>query len=81
MEDKDRFNLYSQYHGCWWPGDLHRQVISNHDIDLVILEYAGVETRNKFLAQNWNQVFGLFFSKFITAENPCWKHCLIKCHK
>ena len=21
MEHRDLFNLYSQYHGCWWPGD------------------------------------------------------------
>ena len=24
-----------QYHGCWYPGSLRRQVISNHDIDYV----------------------------------------------
>ena len=24
----------SQYHGCWCPGSLRRQVISSHDIDL-----------------------------------------------
>ena len=27
--------VYSQYHGCWWPGDAMSQGISNHDIDLV----------------------------------------------
>ena len=35
MEDIDLFILYSQYHGCWWPGDRWSQVICNHDIDLV----------------------------------------------
>ena len=27
-----------QYHVCWWPGDARSQVISRHDVDLVILE-------------------------------------------
>ena len=24
--------LHNQYHGCWWPGDISRQGISNHGI-------------------------------------------------
>ena len=27
--------LYSQYHGCWCPGDVRSQGINSHDIDLV----------------------------------------------
>ena len=30
-------DLYSQYHGCWCPGNVRSQGISNHDIDLVKL--------------------------------------------
>ena len=26
---------YSQYHGCWCPGDVRSQGISSHDTDLV----------------------------------------------
>ena len=33
MEDKDHFNLDSQYHGCWWPGDTRGQGISRHVIE------------------------------------------------
>ena len=25
----------SQYHGCWWPGDVRSQVISSHGNDLI----------------------------------------------
>ena len=28
-EDKDRFILHSQYHGCWWPGNTRSQGISS----------------------------------------------------
>ena len=27
-----------KYHVCWWPGDLRRQVIRSHVIDLVNIE-------------------------------------------
>ena len=33
--DQDLHILHSQYHGCWCPGDVRRQGISSHDIDLV----------------------------------------------
>ena len=25
---------WGQYHSCWWPGDMHHQVISTNDIDI-----------------------------------------------
>ena len=33
--DQDLHILHSQDHGCWCPGDVRRQGISSHDIDLV----------------------------------------------
>ena len=34
VEDKDPFILPSQYHVCWWPGDIRSQGISSNGIDL-----------------------------------------------
>ena len=45
MEDNYSFILHGQCHGCWWPGDLRRQAISIHGIDLVFLEYSSLSTR------------------------------------
>ena len=45
MEDKNLFVLLSQYHGCWWPGDTGSQGISSHDMDLILSEYADVNSR------------------------------------
>ena len=39
------FILYSQYRGCWLPGDARIQDISSHDIDLVLREYSLFSTR------------------------------------
>ena len=25
VEENDQFNLHSQYHGCWYPGDTSRR--------------------------------------------------------
>ena len=36
---------YSQYHGCWWPGDMRSQSISSHGIDLVCWDYSGFSTK------------------------------------
>ena len=33
-------SLHNQRHECWCPGDLSRQGINTHDIDLVIMEYS-----------------------------------------
>ena len=41
MEDKDLFILHGQYYGCW----SRSKVISNHGLDLVILEYSSFSTR------------------------------------
>ena len=35
--EKDLHIPYSQYHGCWCPGDVRSQGISSHDTDLVKL--------------------------------------------
>ena len=35
---------YSQYHGCWCPGDARSQDISSHGIDLVIQKYSTFST-------------------------------------
>ena len=34
----DQFMPHSQYHDCWWPGDVRSQSISNHGIDQIIPE-------------------------------------------
>ena len=44
MKVKGKFNLLSQYRGCWWPDDARSQGISSHGIDLVIPEYSGIST-------------------------------------
>ena len=44
VEDKDLLILYTQYHGCWWPGDARSQAINNHGIDLICLEYCSFST-------------------------------------
>ena len=36
---------YSQYHGCWWPGDPRSQGISSNDIDLAKQEYSRLSNR------------------------------------
>ena len=33
MEDEDLLILYSQYYGCWWPGDARSQEISSNYMD------------------------------------------------
>ena len=45
MEDKNLFVLHSQYLGCWWPGDTGSQGISSHGMDLILPEYADVNSR------------------------------------
>ena len=37
--------LHSQYHDCWWPGDMRSQGIMSHGIDLVLPEYSNLCTR------------------------------------
>ena len=32
MQDKDLPIIYSQFHGCWCPGDARSQGIRNYDI-------------------------------------------------
>ena len=44
MYDKGLPILHSQYHGCWCPGDVGRQGISNHDIYYVESEWFGPRT-------------------------------------
>ena len=38
MEEKDLPLWHSQYHGCWWPGNITRQGINSNGIDLVWTE-------------------------------------------
>ena len=38
MEGKDLVILYSQYHGCRWPGNTRSQGINSNGIDIVLLE-------------------------------------------
>ena len=38
--DRDAVIMYSQYHGCWCPGNTRSRGISNHGIDPVQPEYA-----------------------------------------
>ena len=46
MKDKNLPTVsYSQYHGCWWPGDMRSQNISSHSIDLVCWSYSGFSTK------------------------------------
>ena len=45
-EDKNVYIPHSQYHGSWWPGNAWSQGINSHGIDLVCLEYSGLNTRS-----------------------------------
>ena len=46
MEDLDMVIIYSQYHGCWWPGNRSlSQGISSYCINLVFLEYCGINIK------------------------------------
>ena len=38
VEHKNLPILHSQYHGCWCPGDVRSQAISNHDFDYIETE-------------------------------------------
>ena len=40
MEQRGLFILYSQYQGCWWPGNTRKQGISSHNIDIIMLEFS-----------------------------------------
>ena len=40
LDDKELFIPHNQYHGCWWPGNIRSQGISNHGIDKVIKQYS-----------------------------------------
>ena len=41
-----------QYHGCWWPGDASRQVISSHGIDQALPEHSSFNT----WSVNWHRI-------------------------
>ena len=38
------WSFYSQYHGCWWPGNARKQDISRHAIDFILSEYFSLST-------------------------------------
>ena len=44
-EDKNNWIFQIQYLCCWWPGDTRSQGISNHSIDLVVLDNSKFGTR------------------------------------
>ena len=35
MQHNNLFNLYSQHHSCWWPGDARIQGNSSHGMDFI----------------------------------------------
>ena len=37
--------LFSQCHGCWWPGNTESQGISRHGIDLFLSDHSSLNTR------------------------------------
>ena len=74
VEDKDLFDLYSQYHGCWWPGDARSQVISIHGIDLVFfLEFSSFCTRRVKLDLSVSMSFR--FSILVTPNQSYFNFC------
>ena len=40
MRGMDPLVLHSQYHGCWWPGNVRSQGICRNDIDSALLKYS-----------------------------------------
>ena len=44
----EAFIPHSQYHVCWWPGDVRSQVISNNGIDLILSENSSLVTSSHF---------------------------------
>ena len=81
MHDKGLFSLHNQYHGCWWPGSLHHQAISSHDIDLLFLEYSGFNIRivNKYSIQLWPRHAN--YIPFITWIHIAWLAPSTICHQ
>ena len=62
------FVLHSQYHGCSWPGHARSQSISNHNIDLVLLEYIALNICGPFLPE---ASFGLRVLSLPVSVCPC----------
>ena len=44
--NNDMSILHSQCYGHWYPGSLFRRVVISRDIDLVIPEYLGFNTKS-----------------------------------
>ena len=49
--ENDNFIQHCQYCGCWWLGDERSQDISNHGIDVVLLENSDLKTRKVRISQ------------------------------
>ena len=45
--NKEYLILHHQYHVCWWPGHIRRQVISIHDNEVVIRKYQSRRIKDK----------------------------------
>ena len=57
MEDMNTVILYSQNHGCWYPGDERSQCISSHGIGLILYEDTSRSTRRITFLSLWFSIF------------------------
>ena len=69
MEDKVLFNLYSQYHGCWYPGDIRSQGMSSHGIDPVSSKWF----RSHMVGVNKMQVIQVIKKIDYSSSNDTYK--------
>ena len=58
--------LLHQYHGCLWPGYARNSSTSSHGIDLILMQYSGLSTR---------QVRALmFYTQRVCQSITIWWH-------
>ena len=62
---------YSQYHGCWWPGDTRSQDISNHGIDLLFFISCGIFHERNDLISLHRQYHGCWWSGDARSQGIC----------
>ena len=71
-ENKNICIALSQYHCCWWPGDVRSLGINSHDIDVFWMWYSGFSTREVIYEYEWKQLpFSCRQRKYLT-NCACW---------
>ena len=56
--------IHHQYHGFWWPEDTRSQVISSHGIELVLMEYSGLNMSIQLILHQTSKHFHCDHAQF-----------------